>query len=63
MAVNAVIGCPSGSAAFTLMVTSWPSVPLAVAGAVTSGARSTLLTVIAVDAEPDSAFAAVKVTA
>ena len=35
----------------------------AVAGAVTVGARLTLFTVIAVDAEPDKAFVAVNVAA
>ncbi len=38
------------------------SAPEAVAGAVTTGARSTLVTVIAVVAEPERAFVAVKVT-
>jgi hypothetical protein len=43
-------------------VISVPSAPEAVAGAVTTGARSTLFTVIVVDADPDSVFEAVNVT-
>jgi hypothetical protein len=35
---------------------------LAVAGAATTGARSTLFTVIAVEADPDRTFEAVNVT-
>ena len=62
-AVNEVIVWPSGSFAETVKVRSTPTVPFAVAGAVTVGARSTLFTVIAVDAEPERAFVAVNVTA
>jgi len=62
-AVNEVMASPSGSLAVTLTVRSEPSFTEAVAGAVTVGARSTLLTVIAVDAEPESVFVAVNVTA
>ena len=57
-----VIASPSGSTALTRNVISVPSLPEAVAGAVTTGARSTLFTVIAVVAEPLSAFDAVNVT-
>jgi hypothetical protein len=62
-AVNEVIACPSGSTAETVKLNGAPTVPFCVAGAVTTGARSTLLTVIAVDAEPESVFVAVNVTA
>ena len=61
-AVNVVIACPSGSAAVTLTVPATLLAKLAVAGAVTTGARSTLLTVTVVDAEPLSAFVAVTVS-
>jgi hypothetical protein len=61
-AVSEVIACPSGSAAETTKLSSVFSFTEAVAGAVTIGARSTLLTVIAVDAEPESVFVAVNVT-
>jgi hypothetical protein len=61
-AVNEVIAWPSGSAADTVKVISVFSAPEAVAGAVTTGARSTLLTVTTVAAVPDRAFDAVKVT-
>ena len=61
-AVRFVIASPSGSTAPTRNVISVPSLPEAVAGAVTTGARSTLFTVIAVVAEPLSAFDAVNVT-
>ena len=53
---------PSGSEAVTVKVVSWPSFVDIVAGAVTTGARSTLVTVIAVVAVPESAFDAVNVT-
>ena len=53
---------PSGSEAVTVKLISVPSLPEAVAGAVTVGARSTLVTVIAVVAEPERAFDAVNVT-
>ena len=62
-AVNEVIASPSMSDAETLTVRSEFSFTEAVAGAVTVGARSTLLTVIAVDAEPDCVFVAVNVAA
>ncbi len=61
-AVSEVIASPSGSLAVTLTVNSEPSATVAVAGAVTTGARSTLVTVIAVVAEPVRAFVAVNVT-
>jgi hypothetical protein len=61
-AVNVVIAVPSGSEAVTVKVISVFSAPEAVAGAVTTGARSTLFTVIVVAAEPDRAFVAVNVT-
>ena len=61
-AVSDAIASPSGSAALTVNVISEFSAPEAVAGAVTTGARSTLVTVIAVVAEPLSAFDAVNVT-
>jgi hypothetical protein len=63
VAVSEVIAWASGSFAVTLTVRSEPSFTEAVAGAVTVGARSTLFTVIAVDAEPESAFVAVNVAA
>src|SRR6185369_874887 len=63
VAVSEVIAWASGSFAVTLTVRSEFSFTEAVAGAVTVGARSTLLTVIAVDAEPDRTFVAVNVTA
>jgi hypothetical protein len=62
VAVSEVIASPSGSEAVTLTVSSAPSAPVAVAGAVTTGARSTLVTVIAVVPEPERAFDAVNVT-
>jgi hypothetical protein len=43
-------------------VRRFPSVTVCVAGAVTTGARSTLFTVITVDAVPVSPFDAVNVT-
>jgi hypothetical protein len=61
-AVSEAMASPSGSAAVTLTVRSEFSFTEAVAGAETTGARSTLFTVIAVDAEPESVFAAVNVT-
>ena len=60
-AVSDVMASPSASFAVTLTVRSEPSLTEAVAGAVTVGARSTLFTVIAVDAEPERAFVAVNV--
>jgi hypothetical protein len=62
-AVSEVIAWPSGSFAETVKLKFTPTVPLAFAGAVTTGARSTLFTVIAVDAEPERAFVAVNVAA
>jgi hypothetical protein len=61
-ATRFVIASPSGSAADTVKVRSVLDGPPAVAGAVTTGARSTLVTVMLVVAEPESAFDAVKVT-
>jgi hypothetical protein len=61
-AVSEVIASPSGSFADTVNVISVFSLPFAVAGAVTTGARSRLFTVIAVDAVPVRAFDAVNVT-
>ena len=61
-AVKELIASPSGSIADTVNVRLVPSATDWVAGAVTTGARSTLLTVTTVDAEPESAFVAVKVT-
>ena len=57
-----VIAVPSGSDAVTVKVISVPSFPEAVAGAVTTGARSVLVIVMLVVAEPERAFAAVNVT-
>src|SRR5687767_13999263 len=61
-ATRFVIASPSGSDADTVKVISVFSAPEAVAGATTTGARSTLVTVIVVDAEPERAFEAVNVT-
>ena len=61
-AVSDVIASPSGSAARMLTVSGLDSTPKAAAGAVTAGARSTLVTVMTVAAVPDRAFAAVKRT-
>jgi hypothetical protein len=57
-----VIGSPSGSVAVTVKVISVFSAPEAVAGAVTTGARSTFATVITVLAVPLKALLAVNVT-
>jgi len=62
VAASDVIASPSGSEAVTFTVITVPSLPLAVAGALTTGARSTLLTVTTVLEEPLKPFAAVKVT-
>src|SRR6185503_13962133 len=62
-AVSEVIACASGSFAETVNESAAPTVPFCVAGAVTVGGRSTLFTVIAVDAEPERAFVAVNVAA
>src|SRR5512138_2243274 len=51
-AVSEVIASPSGSAAVTVKVISVLDAPVAVAGAVTTGARSTLVIVMFVVAEP-----------
>src|SRR5512138_2252315 len=59
--VSVAIASPSGSAAVTVKVRSEFEAPEAVAGAVTTGARSVLLIVIAVVAEPLSALVATKV--
>jgi hypothetical protein len=61
-AVNVEIVSASGSVAVTVNVRSAFSATVRVAGAVTAGARSTLFTVIAVEAFPLSAFEAVNVT-
>src|SRR3989442_9969847 len=53
---------PSGSEAVTSRVKEAPSPPLAVAAAVTAGARSVLATAIAVALDLESAFEAVKGT-
>jgi len=55
--VNEVIAFPSGSTAVTVTVTGLPVVPEARPGAVTVGARSTLFTVIAVDAVAETPLA------
>jgi hypothetical protein len=55
--VRDVTAWPSGSVAVSVNVISVFSAPEAVAGAVTTGARSTLLTVIAVDAVAEAPFA------
>ncbi len=61
--VKDVIAWPSGSVAVTVIgVIAVPDVPEAEAGAVTTGARSTLFTVTVVAAVPESAFVAVTVT-
>jgi len=62
VAVRFVIASPSGSDAETNTVKSEFSATVAVAGAVTTGARSTLVTTICVVAEPERAFVAVNVT-
>jgi hypothetical protein len=62
VAVSEVMGSPSGSVTVKFRVRRWPSATEAVAGAVTTGARSTLVTVMAVELEPASAFLAVNVT-
>src|SRR6266853_4320082 len=61
-AVSDVMASPSGSAAVTVNVMRTLEEPLTVAGAVTTGARSVFVTVIAVVAVPVMAFVAVKVT-
>jgi hypothetical protein len=61
-AVSDAIGFPSASAAVTGTVIACPAASPTKAGAVTAGARSTLLTVITVLATPWSALAAVNCT-
>jgi hypothetical protein len=56
------MGSPSGSATVTLTVRRPFSATEAVAGAVTTGGRSTLVTVMAVVSAPLSALLAVNVT-
>ena len=59
-AVRDEIASPSGSEAVTGIVIKTASGPEAVAGVPTIGARSTLVTVRAVVADPERAFDAVK---
>ena len=61
-AANDVIGSPLASEADTVKVRSVSSAPVTLAGATTTGARSTLFTVMPVVAEPLNAFAAVNTT-
>ena len=61
-AVSELIASPSGSFTVTLKLMFVFSFPDAVAGAVTAGARSTLVTVTWVDDEAESVFVAVNVT-
>src|SRR5206468_1608416 len=61
-AARDVIASPSGSEAPTFTVIAVKALPDAVAGAVTTGARSTLVTVISVVEVSESAFDAMKVT-
>src|SRR5262245_43902409 len=56
------IGSLSGSATVIFTVSGWFSATVVVAGAVTTGARSVLVTVMAVVPEPESALLAVNVT-
>jgi len=56
-AVNELIASPSGSFAVTTKLAGVFSVAETPAGAVTAGARSTLFTVIAVDAVAETPFA------
>jgi hypothetical protein len=60
-AVREAIGSPSGSAAVTLKVRSVFRYPATDVGAETTAARFEALTEIAVVAEPESEFDAVKV--
>jgi hypothetical protein len=62
VAVSDVIAWPSASAAVTFTVRRLFSATAAVAGAVTTGAWSVLVTVMAVVPEPESALLAVNVT-
>ena len=61
-AVSELIGSPSGSDAATFSIRAWFSSTDAVAGAVITGTRSTLFTVMTVLVEPLKALLAVKVT-
>ena len=61
-AVSEPIASPSGSTAVMFSLNVLPTTAAAVGGAVTTGARSTLFTVITVFAEPLKALLAVKVT-
>ena len=61
-AANDVIASPFPSAADTVKLRGAPTLPACVGGAVTTGARSILFTVMPVVAEPLSAFAAVNTT-
>src|SRR5206468_1577582 len=61
-AVSEVMGLPSGSVAVTRTVIVAPTPTRAAPVAVTTGARSTLVTVIAVLAVPKSALEATSVT-
>ena len=60
--VREVMASPSGSEAVTLRVSRLFSLPLALDGALTTGARSLFAIVILVVVDPESAFDAVKVT-
>ena len=62
VAVRLVIVSPSGSEAVTVKVSSAFSLTKAVAGAITTGARSKSVTMMLVVAEPERAFVAVNVT-
>ena len=62
VAASDVMGSLSGSGTVTSTVSGVLSATLAVAGAVTTGARSALVTVMVVLAEPDKALLAVNVT-
>ena len=61
-AVNELIASPSGSDADTVKLPATPWLKDWLAGAVTTGARSTLFTVTIVAAVPERAFDAVTVT-
>ena len=62
VAMSDVIDSPSGSLAVTVTVSRFPAGAETLAGALTTGARSTLVTVITVDADPPNALLAVNVT-
>ena len=61
-ALSDVMALPSGSLAETVKLRREPSMPVRFAGAVTIGARSTLVTETAVLVEPLSALVARNVT-